>query len=58
MNYTVTLYNAAGVFAWKGEYETEEEAIVCLDNAEVAAKEMGGKARAEMEPPRSEKTTG
>lgn len=52
MNYTVTLYNSGGAVAWTGYFETEDEAAVCLENAEVAAKEIKG--RAEMDPPKRE----
>lgn len=47
--WTVTLYNATGAVAWTGDYSNEDEAKVCLANAEIAAVEMGG--RAEMTAP-------
>jgi hypothetical protein len=54
--WTVTLWNRAGWLAWTGDYATEKEAVAALENARIAAKEIGG--RAEMDPAPKEKSDG
>jgi hypothetical protein len=57
MSWTVTLLNKGGHLAWKGDFATEDEAKAALETAKIAAAEIGGKARAEMDPPPVEETT-
>jgi hypothetical protein len=51
VSWTVTLKNQSGAVAWTGDFQDEESAVVALENAEVAAREIKG--RAEMDPPKA-----
>jgi hypothetical protein len=55
-HWTVTVYSKSGcAIAWTGQFTTEDEAKIALENAKVAAAEIGGKSRAEMDPEPEEK---
>jgi hypothetical protein len=56
MNWVVTLLNRGGHIAWRGDFATEDEAKIALENAKIAATEIGGSSRAEMDPEPTEET--